>query len=147
MEGLLSYIEFKQYQTFAINALNITITGQDKKSQRIFPENVPKSSIVYGDYNLNDNILKCKYICYQLYLKYIKIGAKYEININSQTRYSLINLIDNKQKWIDNINIDEYELFKIFSKCSKEMIYLLTDSLSRAKVKPNVYEPLSNEDA
>ena len=103
---------------------------------RIFT-NVPISYIItkYDGNNELSDITKCKYIAYDLYIKYIKEGSKYQININYIARTKLNKLMKDKDKWLNNINISNDELFTLFARSIKQMQQLLRFSLNRAKIK------------
>ena len=81
-------------------------------------------------------ILNGKKIAYKIYKKYVKVGADYEINIQSRTRKRLMTQIDNYFAWINDKNVDIVSLFYLFEQCFKEMIALLNGCLTRFRVSP-----------
>ena len=128
MEVLLSYIEFRQYEQYVINQLSI---NNSDEVTRIFPH-VPISHIITKHDNNKDLSykMKCKYIAYDLYTKYIKDGSKYQINISFLPRKSLDILLQNKELWLD-INITDAELFQLYAECALQMRQFLRDSVVR----------------
>ena len=132
MEILLAYLEFRQYEMYVINALNLVINDNIIREF----ENIPISSIIttYDTNTEYDNITKIKHIGYDLYFKYIEHGSEYEINISHDTRHALIDLMDDKETYL-NMNINSNDLLKIFDDCCWEMKRLLQHSLMRAKQK------------
>ena len=80
------------------------------------PATIPRSSIVYCRFETEDRktqenienakinmvgkLKKYRYIAYDIYEKYIRIGAEYEINIDFTNRKRYNKLLGNKSKWI-----------------------------------------------
>ena len=129
IELLLFYLEFKQYKQYA-SEISGNETGLDDAP------NVPQSSIIkqYKENTEMTDIVKLKHMVYDLYCKYIKIRSPFEINLSYLVRNNLIQLIDNRDGWL-NTNIDADQLQNIFNSCSKEVAKLLRFSLNRAVSK------------
>ena len=101
----------------------------------IFGDDIPKSGIVYR-YHEDNNIekyMKLKLKIYDLYKKYIEIGSKYEINISYNQRNKLMDLMGNKQKWLNNDILSYKELTNIFVGPGREMYKLMNDGHRRFK--------------
>ena len=101
---------------------------------------VPKSEIIFKENcNINnksinkDKIDYCKRIAIELYLKYIAIDSEYEINISSDMRNILIKYLDNSDTWMNNINVNENDLFILFDDCRSEVYKLMVFSFTRIK--------------
>ena len=142
MEIILSYVEFINYQKFANELLEQNTTNKYADN---LPDNMPESGIItqYKNESKLSDIEKCKLISYELYLKYIKVGAIYEINIRSSTRKTFSNLMNNKDNWINNININNDELCVLFNECCYEMRLLMGYSLTRAVLNPKLLAALN----
>ena len=130
MELLLCHLEFQQYKQYASGISGITTDLMKVIS-------VPQSSIItqYKGNNEMSDIVKLKYMVYDLYVKYVKIGSPFEINISYRVRNALVRLIDNRDAWI-NIHIDVDKLQNIFNACDAEISKLLRYSMNRAVTKP-----------
>ena len=70
-------------------------------------------------------------MAFDLYQKYIKSAAKYQINIKSETFKTLNNYMNDINIWL-KINITENALVYLYNNCCKEMLKLLRYSLNRA---------------
>ena len=156
------------------NETNIMLDGLDKKSTKLMinlPNNVPLSSIVYemdgntgtdntqnsskvvgGDASdvssINDDINlivhKFEMIAFKLYIKYIRTGAEFEINIGHSLRDQLtkwarsrsdgINAGDDAVNKQTCVNLQENikrlnDLYKLFDECITEMVKLMHQSV------------------
>ena len=99
----------------------------DKKFLEL-PDSCPASAIV----NDNDNLKK---IARLLYLKYIKIGSEWEINIGYDERSRLMNIMHDENIWMnESKEFDNKEvLYFIFDDCIETMTFLLGTVFSRFK--------------
>ena len=130
MELLLSYLEFRQYELMVSKIFDIE---WDDDILRVF-KGVPTSEIItkYNDTTSDlNNETKIKHIAYELYVKFIKDGSTFQININYGTRNYLRNLLDNENEWMMS-SLPSNEYLNLFKNCCKEMYRLLGFSLSRA---------------
>ena len=148
MECLLSFVEFVQFKQHMYNHITINNTytisesekdkyiGFDQDLDIKFPDNVPKSSIVYsednGTINFNQNN---RIIAKKLYAKYIEIKSEFEINIPHKMRQKLKAFFDNS-RYMTNNSITDMELMNIFNTCNIELKYLLHDAFTRFKFTP-----------
>eukprot|EP01083_Nonionella_stella_P039946 108641_1 len=142
LENLLAFTEFMQYQHCAYKAFNLEYKESTNSHhlQRIpnFIENAPKSSIVYqnavneSDEQTKMNSLKTK--AHSLYLKYVREGAQFEINISFNERFKLINLMSDKEKWMDEKwDVSVQDLCDVFAISSDQIYRLMVDSTTRFK--------------
>jgi len=91
------------------------------------PNECPKSIIVFGKKWKKD----FKAIARELYLKYVKEGAVYEINVDYRTRSELGTLMASNQ-WInDEEEIDPLKLYCIFDACLFQIHSLLIPAFNR----------------
>ena len=112
------------------------------------PKSIPKSEIVYGidqsnnEIKKNQELIVSKYNewiediqkkCYQLYKKYIAIGCEYEINIAGRTRRELFELMDNKEMFLLNSEINEIKLITMYNSSARDMYALIQGSFARFK--------------
>eukprot|EP01084_Bolivina_argentea_P108271 193490_1 len=141
--------------TISTNNINITM-----KKYFDLPENIVKSDIVYpvfykgnskcgekintmGEYmtenGINgmekaERIKKYKKMAYEIYDKYVRMGAEYEINISYGVRMGYMSIMSNEHIWINSMNdFDEIKLFTLFDDCYDEMIRLMQQSFARFK--------------
>lgn len=82
-------------------------------------------------------IKKYREIAYELYLKYVRIGAEFEINVDYATRKRFQKLMGNKQEWINNEHFNEKELQSLFHGCIQRMFTFLSNSFTRFRDKPD----------
>ena len=82
-------------------------------------------------------IMKYREIAYELWIKYIKVGAEYEINIDFTTRKRFAKLMNNKQEWLNNKDFNEKELHLLFYPCTQRMFTFLSNSFTRFRDKPD----------
>ena len=113
MENMLSIIEMLQFKTRIFEeSLHPHHRDNIEKSMRNnlakhfleIPSKCPKSYIVYPD---GKSKRRYKSMVYDIYLKYIRKRAQYEIDISFQTREDLTELIANRQKWLANPHFDK----------------------------------------
>eukprot|EP01084_Bolivina_argentea_P142894 251000_1 len=99
MEVLLSVIEISQLQMFLLDHINETNEQieQVKKKMINFPQSVPISAIVRQDIKTDVFSDKSKIIAHDMYIKYIKIGSEFEINISGIERDKIISILDDKE--------------------------------------------------
>ena len=74
---------------------------------------------------------------YELWYKYVRVGAEYEINIDFTTRKRFHKLMRNRQAWLDNDEFNERELYILFHGCVQRMFTFLSNSFTRFKDKPD----------
>ena len=165
--SLIEFIQFKNYmegkkmQNLNINTHIIDVdAGQELQieieerrsiefSSMTLCEDIPKSSIVYD--TEHDETWKAT----QLFMKYIRVGAPYEINVSSKLREALTMMFAGKAVQsrfsltrhgltAHNDDKDENDKNKdlrispmTFVRCCEEMGKLLGYSLSRFKTKPD----------
>ena len=133
MECLLSIIEFNQYQQYLLNHENDKIDSNTLNKVLLFdfPSNIPISEIIEEKYDDNQDIKMYKMKAHKLYLKYIRVGSEYEINISGVQRDEIANLLDNLNHLLSNNKITPNALFILFEQCKQEMFQLLQSSLHR----------------
>ena len=71
-----------------------------------------------------------KWKAYQLYMKYVKTGGKYEINISYQSRLYLTQLMYDYDLWIKN-DISTDDLCELFKSSKDQMLKLIRYSFNR----------------
>ena len=158
IECILSLIEFMQFKQLIFESRQVK-----PKSIRdfviTFPTSIPKSSIVYN----TEETLRWK--AEKLFVKYVEIGAEYEINVSSEVRNKLNNMFQSRtspnlflpmsseKNPLPNLirvisrgtspnlaegnqTISNDKMYTVFDECIMEMIKLLDYSLSRFKAKP-----------
>ena len=119
---------------------NQEIDGNFKDSMKLikFPSNIPLSEIIESEQaESNDNngdhklyIFKIK--AHEIYKKYIKPGAEFEINIKSDTRNKGYRLMNDLNNFLD-YNVTVNDLLTYFGNCKEEMHRLLLYSFTRFK--------------
>ena len=135
LECVLSVIEFVQFKTKIYQNLDEEqkekCDTENMGKMDILPESCPQSDIVYG----RDDDDNFRLMARDLYLKYIKIGSEWEINISYSARNKYIRLMDNDDKWL--VEMNEYNdlvmLYELFDGCIMEMISLMKSAFSRFK--------------
>ena len=149
LECLLAFIEmmqFKQYfDEIYFGNVNDHIIVEDIDIKFDFGKNHLKSSIVYDTKNVNfedddnDKIKHFKMIAHALFEKYINPGSEMEINISGISRSEYEILMQNKQEWIDNVDISPNDLLILFDDTCLEMFQLMDQSLTRFKRSEEKY--------
>eukprot|EP01084_Bolivina_argentea_P307991 532439_1 len=130
IECLLCVIEATQYKKHFMDVFNVELYDYHLPE---LPKDFLKSDIVYNDGNDNSSKLNCFLDkVHKLYVKYIKIGAEFEINIPYQVRQTITYMMNDKS-WLDTNNEKENQklLFEIFDNCIKEMYQLMNHSKQR----------------
>eukprot|EP01083_Nonionella_stella_P170339 579477_1 len=136
LECILSVIEFiqfkdklfKQIMSETDDLVNIEEMEEEHDQFLIIPESCPLSVIVH-----NDN-MSHKAIARALYLKYIKVGSPFEINISYAKRKTYSRLMESQTAWNNETKYNSNEaLLSLFDVCIKEMCKLLTAAFSRYK--------------
>ena len=96
----------------------------------ILPETCPVSEIIHGG-----NMDNFKTMARELYLRYIKTGSEWEINISYMQRLKYERLMDDDNVWLnDNKDYDDlYKLYVLYDYCIQEMVSLLRSAFSRFK--------------
>ena len=138
MEILLSFIEFNQFQKYLIDNSDIDDSSKESLELIQFPSNIPLSEIIESQQtehhdNHGDNQLSVfKVKAHELFKKYIKPGAEFEINIKSDTRNKGYRLMNDLTEFLDyNVNVND--LLTYFGSCKEEMHRLLLYSFTRFK--------------
>ena len=111
------------------------------------PYNLPKSSIVYGDYGNKFDVEKdkermrnmdkqkeCKRIIGELFDKYVIVGSEMEVNLSHRVRKNCMRKYDRLEEMNDDA------LFHIFDKCIETLLKLMQDSYLRFKSTPGFDE-------
>ena len=94
----------------------------------VLPPNCPQSAIVYRGH------ASWKKVARELYLKYIRAGAEFEINLRWSDRKRYSKLMENEGSWLKERNFDSNtKLFELFDTCISEMCGLLIAAFSRYK--------------
>ncbi len=89
--------------------------------------NFPKTCTILKlvDNNKKNELKNAKHIAYDLYIKFIKVGGKLEINISGEQRERLITIFDNKKVFMNNITIKIKDILLLFEEIKNEMFNLL----------------------
>lgn len=135
MEGLLALIEFTQFK------MNLFTECDDINEGTIgdllvFPLSVPRSDIVFGSEkecgdeetaSEEDKLRKFKIMARRLYVKYIKIGSEFQLNVSYMTRGTLDHLMASNSRWLseDSKIKSVKDLVKIFDISINEITVLL----------------------
>ena len=121
-ECLLSIVEFTQYKTKMKEEFEDIEFEDDEEIMIELPEKMVKSKIVYDreDYQV---------MAFDLYEKYIRVSAEWEININYRDRNKYKEAFEGK----NIISDDKKELYVLFDTCLKQMFSLLLGSYTRFK--------------
>eukprot|EP01084_Bolivina_argentea_P169697 294150_1 len=145
MENLLFVIEISQMQ------LLIKEYCKDKSNNMQFKsiqesvlnnECIPKSYIVYhksckqlmkeydvnvtGDIDEDDKIVEFKIKLFILFNKYVNPNSELQINISYREKDQLSNIMNDINYFINNINMNENELFMLYHGSINELMRLLT---------------------
>jgi len=96
------------------------------------PDSIPQSWIVYGKGTGFDDRERA----HLLYLKYIKVGAALEININSADRRYYQQVLGDLECLRTNESLTEQQLMDIFVPCCQQMMVYLTSSVNRFASTP-----------
>lgn len=164
IENLLCLVELSQFQMFIyqyllnkgiINEYNNNDDDDIFATQIIWPENVPRSLIVYGENDKDDkldydNDMQFYYVCKKkaklLFEKYINTSSEYEVNLSYTVRNKLISLMRNESLWMlnnnkyqrnkQNKNVEKMsltDLLHIFDTVIGEVFSLMQDAFNRFK--------------
>lgn len=122
-ECMLSIIEFIQFKDRIGQNLADEVLDElrNEEVMVVLHDKMVKSKLVYdgGDYSK---------IAYNLYKKYIRVGAEWEININYRDRNKYVSSFEEAY-----ITSDKKELYVVFDVCIKQMFSLLIGAFSRFK--------------
>ena len=143
MELLLSYIEITQFQQYIAEQMEPSQLKGAGIHLIVFPSNIPQSEIIEckeeftiqaeSEMDRDDIFINnAKIKSHKLYNKYIKSGSEFEVNIPSEERYKLSNMLD-KLDLLLSYNMNLVDLLLLFEECKQEMKVLQTFSLSRFK--------------
>eukprot|EP01083_Nonionella_stella_P062630 162839_1 len=100
----------------------------------VFADSLPVSSIVTNKENGHD----FKQKAYELYRKYLRTGAQYEINVSATLRNEFRFLME-KYEMLRVMDISMSEMERLFMQCRENMLTLLGYALSRF-TKTDEYE-------
>eukprot|EP00486_Rosalina_sp_Unknown_P014399 CAMPEP_0201596104 /NCGR_PEP_ID=MMETSP0190_2-20130828/192893_1 /ASSEMBLY_ACC=CAM_ASM_000263 /TAXON_ID=37353 /ORGANISM="Rosalina sp." /LENGTH=217 /DNA_ID=CAMNT_0048056329 /DNA_START=884 /DNA_END=1537 /DNA_ORIENTATION=- len=142
IECLVSFIEIEQYQKWIMdNDFDVTTKDVHHKPLNNVKlidahDDIPQSLMFENISSDSDDLLQsAKLMAFKLYQKYIEHGSELEINISSALRKQLKNIVSDKQKLMENINVSLNELLLLFDKPKNEMRLLLNYSHTRFKQK------------
>ena len=127
-ECLLSLIEMQQFKERIVRDKSVQI---DEHTNECFmlPKSCPRSQLVHG-HGRNDY----KTMAFEIYHKYIRIGSLFEINIDYNTRHLYRSLLENEEKWQQNVEYDDAKkLYCLFNPCIERMIQLSSPAFTRFK--------------
>jgi len=103
------------------------------------PDKCPQSDIVF----VGERTLKA--MAREMYLKYIREGSDWEINLNSRSRRRYTALFENGEAWEGNVEYeDAAKLYGVFDDCLREMTGLIRAAYSRFK-QTNQFKVLQNK--
>ena len=88
-----------------------------------------------------DDMSRVKLMSYALYKKYIQTGAALEINIPAKLRNEMTDILDDKHKLLNELNVELNTFLSLFDGIKHEMLKLLMYSYSRFKQK-NDYDAI-----
>ena len=88
-------------------------------------------------------LLIVKNIAYKLYIKYLKSGSEFEINISAMAREEFEDMMDNYLEWI-MLNQSSMDLLDLFQETKLEMLMLLDYSYLRF-IKSEEFELLMQQ--
>eukprot|EP01084_Bolivina_argentea_P046516 85668_1 len=135
-ETILCFIEllqFKQLLKEKIIVSNDVISEQQNvrkmkgKREYILYENIPKSSIVYGNDSKSMDDISCfRNIAHLLYEKYVKINGELEVNIGFGLRDTYFNLDKNNYQ-----DIEASKFIGLFDEVMEEMFKFMVQSFRR----------------
>lgn len=135
IECLISFIEFTQFQKYILQ------NGHGKENNVKMDDihsDIPKSNIFDNDkqyFDSDEEFLKdVKLKSNLLYNKYIKTECELELNISSEMRQELTDILYDKDRLM-TINVNFNDLMKLIEKPKIEMKLLLECSHSRFKLK------------
>merc|ERR1712013_88405 len=81
-----------------------------------------------------ERIRRYKEMAHQLFDKYVRTGAAYEINIAYDLRMQFMSMMSDKAVWMNaTTQIGVTQLFHLFDECNDAMVYLMAQSFSRFK--------------
>eukprot|EP01084_Bolivina_argentea_P023739 44342_1 len=149
MECLCSFIELSQFQKYVLKQMNENINSDEKPQVSDiklinFPSNVP-TSIIIEEHEEKNNIpiQNIKNKAYNLYVKYIKMGAELEINISGMMRDELIDTLDDKNKLMNDNTMNLKELLLIFNDAKEEMMHIMKIAFVRFLDEPEAHSSKS----
>ena len=175
IENLLCLVELCQFQMFIYQYLlnNNIINEYDNDDTNkllifgtsiIWPLNVPKSIIVFGENEKDDEMdydddMQFYYICKikakKLFEKYINTSSEYEVNLSYSVRNKLLSLMRNESLWMLNNNkhrrtkksriekMSLIDLMHIFDDVMAEVFQLMQDAFNRFK-NTNQFDKVKN---
>ena len=143
-----SFIVFNKTSKFGANDNDDDNDKKKKKNKNGNKNKTSEDEEEQKSLTRNDVIKEYKYKAYELFTKYIHNPSnicEYEININYNMRKKLINLMGDKDKWINNNNNNRNnedeespitrfdELYILWDECILEMYDLMCHSFQRWK--------------
>lgn len=109
---------------------------QSVSMQLVLPPKCPESAIVHSDHD------SYKKIARKLYLRYIRTGSEFEINLRYSDRKKYKELMESETDWLKETVYDSNtKLFELFDGCISEMCTLLIAAFMRYK-KSHEYQVL-----
>ena len=151
MENLLALIEFTHFRNHAIDAFRISRNDPiaSVSFNYVFSPDVPLSDIVYAKVaNVDNKYDEFKLKAYKLYIKYIKSGSEFELNVPHTIRNRFGSVMGNYEKWMLETSVDQFtvrELVQLFDRCSIELVSLLNGSRQRLRIQSTSYSRSSNK--
>eukprot|EP01084_Bolivina_argentea_P282974 484527_1 len=137
VECLLSYIEFSQFEEFCINKF---ISAQELEQLKrfdfiCFPNNIPISGIIESNSVNKEEIFASdlRIMAHLIYEKYVRVGAEFEININSDDRKKLREALGDLEICLSENSVTITEIVMLFEKARMEMYRFLLFSFRRFK--------------
>ena len=84
--------------------------------------------------------IPAKKACYDLFEKYIEYGSRYEVNLRTDTRQEYIELMMDKNDWMEDDSISLRDILYIFDAAVNECYVLMLDSCLRFEKTPIYHE-------
>ena len=148
----MSFVEIEQFQQWIMDAMS-EMNGKTDESvssgthhealnnvklveiHSDIPQSMFLESLEGKSLSDNDSLRNAKLVAFRLYEKYFKIGSKLEINISSGVRKELKNILSDKEKLMEQVDVKLNDLLLLFEKPKNEMRLLLKYSHIRFKRK------------
>eukprot|EP01083_Nonionella_stella_P173012 595491_1 len=151
MEILLCSIEIMQYQNYLKPLIDNLEPLSDVKQVKL-PETCPISEIIVSNdpnsisksprnsHNLlfaknNDIGSAAKKMAHELYLKYIRELAEFEVNISYPMRVGLSEKLEDLTELLSDDSIHFADLYLLFEECKQEMLHLQSISFQRFRLE------------
>jgi len=151
-KSIRSHVE-SYSRLYAKQAIDV---NEMSNSMFVLPSTCPESTIVevenqemiekYSQANFGNMMIgphqrkqiHFKYVCYELYMKYVANSSELAVNISSANRAALYFLVNDKEKWMKNAEYNDIvKVFNLYQEAKEEVIKLIkSDSLPRFRNKP-----------